>query len=263
MPPILTATVSDTASDALRADDRRRCAEYDRRLQTQTDRRGIAACLADLREWLDLDELLLLNSSLSYSDQFTIAAGHDPAWLGLYMREGFVHIDPIVNAIIRGHRFFPRRPLMQLTVDRSSTPGDPNDPLMRRLIEAAKDFDRPTYGYAGGEIVGDRFLLLSAPATRNCQDERRSRVLDALFPSLMRTLSRQTSASLRAALSRREAHMLELLAEGLSDAQIAGHLAISQATVRFHLQNLFLKLQARNRCHAIALAYRYGHLAPH
>ncbi|MBP6750050.1 MAG: autoinducer binding domain-containing protein [Xanthomonadaceae bacterium] len=289
MPPIvMAAPAGDTALDALRVDslhigqphvglphvesfhidslqaqDRQRCVEYDKRLRARSDRDTVSACVADIREWLDLEEVLLLNSSLYYSDQHIIATGHDTAWLGLYVREGFAYVDPIVNAIARGHRFFPRRPLIQWQPDRAieREPPSPN-PLFRRLIEAAKDFKRPAYGYAGGEVVGGRFLLLSAPSRKSCADDRRLHVLNVLFPSLMRALARQPAASQNANLSGRETRMLELLAEGLSDAEIADNLAISQATVRFHLQNLFQKLQARNRCHVIALAYRHGYLSP-
>lgn len=263
MPPTAMASAAHAANDTLHTEDRRRCAEYGRRLRARTDHDGIAECLADIREWLDLDEMLLLDSSLSYNDLHTIAVGHDPVWLNLYMREGFVHIDPIVNAIIEGQRLFPRRPLIQPQPDRPAANGSSLNPLMRRLIETAKEFGRPAHGYAGGEIVDGRFLFLSAPSARSCTDDRRFRVLGTLFPSLMRALSRRSNASKDANLSRRETHMLELLAEGFSDAEIAENLAISQATVRFHLQNLFQKMQARNRCHVIALAYRHGYLAPH
>lgn len=263
MPPTATTALrGDTAIDALRAHDRLRCVEYDRRLRAHCDRDTIHACIAELREWLDLDEVLLLNASLHYGDQHTIAIGHDKAWLGLYMREGFAHVDPIVDAVVRGDRFFPRRPLIRWRPDRPSEREPVANPLMRRLIEAAADFKRPAYGYAGGEIADGRFLLLSAPSKTKCPDDRRLRVLNALFPSLMRALAKQPASAQNASLSPRETHMLELLAEGLSDAEIAHALTISQATVRFHLQNLFLKMRARNRCHVIALAYRHGYLAP-
>lgn len=278
MPPTAMATLAgDTAIQTLRGDglridashldslhaqDRLRCAEYDKGLHARPDRDTVSACLADLREWLDLEEVLLMNSSLFYGDQHTIAIGHDPVWLSLYMREGFAHVDPIINAIVCGDRFFPRRPLIQRQPDRASERGAPSNLLKRRLIEAANDFKRPAYGYAGGEIAEGRFLLLSAPSRKSCADDRRLRVLNALFPSLMRALAQQPVPSQSTNLSRRETHMLELLAEGHSDAEIAEKLAISQATVRFHLQNLFQKMRARNRCHVISLAYRCGYLTP-
>lgn len=58
--------------------------------------------------------------------------------------------------------------------------------------------------------------------------------------------------------TRRELDVLELLAEGLSTAQIATRLGLSPATVRNHVQNLLLKLGAHSRAEAVILALRGG-----
>ena len=246
-------------NERLDADEREQCRQYGRRLLAQAGDEALVACLAEIREWLALDEILLFSSSMSYSDHRSAGAGYDPVWMGLYMREGFAHIDPIVNAIMRGNRFFPRNPLIQTQTTTANVRS--TGPLMRRLIEAAKDFQRPAHGYAGGMIEGSRLLLLSATSSTACTDDRRRNALGALFPSMMRALAQpEPQKSTLPRPSQREVHLLKLLAEGLSDAEIAEMLNISLATVRFHLQNLFQKLRARNRCHVISLAYRYGYL---
>jgi len=58
-------------------------------------------------------------------------------------------------------------------------------------------------------------------------------------------------------LSNREKELLNHVVEGMSDKQIARLLDISLGTVKTHLRNIFRKLGARNRAHAIAL---YGRL---
>lgn len=59
-------------------------------------------------------------------------------------------------------------------------------------------------------------------------------------------------------LSNREIHVLMEVAEGLSNKQIARQLGISEKTVRNHLSNVFDKLQASNRTHAVMRAMRLG-----
>ena len=54
-------------------------------------------------------------------------------------------------------------------------------------------------------------------------------------------------------LSPREREVLQLLGQGLSNAEIAHKLAISTATVKVHTRNIYGKLAVSNRAQAIAL----------
>jgi DNA-binding NarL/FixJ family response regulator len=60
------------------------------------------------------------------------------------------------------------------------------------------------------------------------------------------------------ALTGREREVLERLARGQSQAEIATELGISSKTVANHLQNVLTKLGAHSRAEAVALAYRNG-----
>ncbi|MFZ1470537.1 MAG: response regulator transcription factor [Paracoccaceae bacterium] len=56
-------------------------------------------------------------------------------------------------------------------------------------------------------------------------------------------------------LSKREKALLEELAKGLTNRELARHFEISENTVKFHLSNLFEKLSVKNRTQAIAFYY--------
>jgi DNA-binding NarL/FixJ family response regulator len=59
------------------------------------------------------------------------------------------------------------------------------------------------------------------------------------------------------ALSTREQEVLRLLADGLSNAEIAEQLVVTPGTVKRHLHNLYSKLGVENRTQAAALARTY------
>lgn len=69
-----------------------------------------------------------------------------------------------------------------------------------------------------------------------------------------------TAESSQQTLSEREQEILELLAQGSRDRDIANQLHISERTVKFHINNLLTKLNARTRCQAISVAIGSGAL---
>lgn len=95
---------------------------------------------------------------------------------------------------------------------------------------------------------------------------------DALLsPSVTRRLIAEfvTAASPRVAvpgletLTDREREVMALVARGMTNAEIAGHLVVSPATARTHVSRSMVKLGARDRAQLVVFAYESGLVRPH
>jgi DNA-binding NarL/FixJ family response regulator len=69
---------------------------------------------------------------------------------------------------------------------------------------------------------------------------------------------RRAPSSELSGLTPREREVLEQVAEGKSNAEIATHLFVAEQTIKTHVSNLLSKLQLRDRAQAVVYAYENG-----
>jgi DNA-binding NarL/FixJ family response regulator len=113
--------------------------------------------------------------------------------------------------------------------------------------------DAPTHEVlAAVRAVAAGDAVLSAPITRQLLDQVARRLPAAVS---------QSSGAIET-LTDREQQVLRMLASGLSNAEIAQALVISDATVKSHVSRLLGKLGLRDRVQAVIYAYETGLIAP-
>ncbi len=101
-------------------------------------------------------------------------------------------------------------------------------------------------------VVAAGDALLTPAVTRQLLD-RVARRLPAPVSATPSTLEQ---------LTEREREVLELLARGMSNAEIAESLIVGEATVKTHVSNVLMKLGLRDRVQAVVLAYEIGLVQP-
>ncbi|WP_426514726.1 response regulator [Dactylosporangium sp. McL0621] len=133
-------------------------------------------------------------------------------------------------------------------------------------------FDLDRYVYAALSAGASGFLLKDVSPEQLVAAVRLVRAGDALLaPAITRRLiERYATRDARTAtlhrdlstLTPREVEVLTLLARGLSNAELAGSLYLSDATVKTHVARILSKLRLRDRAQAIVVAYETGLVTP-
>lgn len=131
-------------------------------------------------------------------------------------------------------------------------------------------FDRDDYLFQALQAGASGFLLKTASPEQLVDAVRVLAAGDALLSPVVtrRVIERfgadatATPDAVVASLTDREAEVFRLLAEGLSNAEIAGRLYVGEATVKTHVSNILLKLGVRDRVQAVVRAYRSGFVRP-
>ena len=139
-------------------------------------------------------------------------------------------------------------------------------------------FDRDDYLFAALEAGASGFLLKTASPEKLIEAVQVVAAGDALLaPDVTRRVIERAAGGGEGdggasaprtpdprldELTEREREVLELLARGRSNAEIARELWLGEATVKTHVSKILLKLGLRDRVHAVVFAYEHGVAVP-
>jgi DNA-binding NarL/FixJ family response regulator len=145
-----------------------------------------------------------------------------------------------------------------------------SDPRPRVLIITTFDLD--DYVFEALRVGASGFLLKDVTAERLFEAVRVIAAGEALLaPTVTRRLISEFAGPHRAgnppstalsALTPRETQVLQLVAEGLSNQEIARRLTVTDETVKTHVSRMLAKLGLRDRTQAVVAAYENGLVVP-
>jgi DNA-binding NarL/FixJ family response regulator len=174
-----------------------------------------------------------------------------------------------VEAVHQAAKFSPTVTLMDIRM-----PELDGLEATRRIVAADPDarvlmlttFDLDEYVYEALRAGASGFVLKDDPPEQLIAAVRTVAAGDALLsPAVTKRVIRQFARRPRAAapkgldeLTERERDIFRLIAEGLSNPEIAQRLFISETTVKTHVTHVFQKLGVRDRVQAVVLAHQAG-----
>ena len=144
--------------------------------------------------------------------------------------------------------------------------------LREQRVIILTTFDHDEYVVEALRAGASGFLLKDSPPDELVRAVRVVAAGDALLaPTVTRRLLDRVAGTLTATrapnaqldqLTEREREVLELVARGRSNGEIAGQLRVSETTVKTHVSHMLEKLELRDRVQAVVLAYECGVVAP-
>ena len=144
-------------------------------------------------------------------------------------------------------------------------------PEVRTRVLILTTFDLDHYVYESLQAGASGFLLKNAPAEQLVEAIRVVAAGDSLLaPSVTRRVIEEFVRQHRGGdpppeletLTAREREVLELLAHGRTNAEIAGELVVSHGTTKTHVARVLQKLDLRDRVQAVIFAYENGVISP-
>lgn len=196
--------------------------------------------------------------------ELIIAANWPPEWVARYVAKKYIVMDPTIRFLLRANRSFS----WAQAVD--AYKGNPHYRRMKAMMADGK-----AHGLTSGYIfpVFSRSGLIGATTIGGPSEVELTPVEISMLETAFRNAylkylefmgekhADAIDAGLEITMTHREIQALNNLAEGRTSPEIASILDVSSNTVDWYVTSLQTKLKARNRNHAVALAFRQGLIA--
>jgi len=214
--------------------------------------------ILDLADYLGFEYALYCFMKTAYKSEnhvHFVNLSYPAEWLSEYHRKNFIEHDPV-------------RVELELMLEQEGSGSFIYwDKFDREISEGEKRVikRRNEYGFKYGCSVFDNneskefSFLVTLGSESNVPDERTEIIMSTVISHLSVVRKKLNILQLISSLSARESTVAEWLSKGKTNSEIADILKISESTVKYHVTNIFLKLQVTNRSQAVSLiiAARY------
>ena len=193
--------------------------------------------------------------------ELIVAANWPPEWVERYVAKKYIVMDPTIRFLLRANRSFSWAQAVEAYKE---------NPHYRRMKSMMAD--GKAHGLASGYIfpVFSRNGLIGATTIGGPKEIELTLVEVALLETAFRTAylkylefmgdkhADSIGTGKEITMTHREMQALTNIAEGGTSPEIANILDVSSNTVDWYVNSVQAKLDARNRSHAVALAFRRG-----
>ena len=173
-------------------------------------------------------------------------------WLYTYGRNGYASVDPVLQSVLSTFK----------TQEWEQTYKKASSPKQLEFVEEARSYGL-THGITTGMLERGRgFATFFSFAGGDSGDTNRYKgLIEYLLPYLHRILIANTHTPLDnrvKGLSPREMMVLAWMKQGKTNWEISRIIGVSERTVRFHVEGIFMKLDVGSRTQAVAFAMEHG-----
>ena len=207
--------------------------------------------------------LITAHPSLGLDAGHGIAENYPDDWMSHYKANHYEKIDPVPRHGYTTSNPFTWDSVMQARELKRDEKKVMNEAIDARLLDGLAI---PICGH-NGELAGVGMASSAGGVGMDANLLSKIRALSYQFHLTYTELMRKKDSGApsdfgQVRLTEREKEILLWAAEGKSDAVIAEIIGISHATIRFHMNNIFRKLQANERTLATVKAIRQGLILP-
>jgi len=213
---------------------------------------GVASALAWLQEILGCHASIVCQLEVGSGRRIRqfVNSTYDPDWIDTYAKNEFYKIDPVLGYACTARGLFTWNQAYESAKNRL---------IAKSFLKAASNHNLSNgfaYSFVNDSSASaTRITLCSFATTSTSMVDKAEYFLGAFAPVLHTVISNSPKDN---PLSQREIEVLHWAKEGKTVWELSRIMGLSEATIKFHLLNIYRKLEVSNRAHAIAKSLELG-----